>query len=111
MNCEGKRKVEPAQIAVSLPEIKSISMHAVERFRQRTGSTKDDTEICFELFGLLEKSEEVKLKPVYRVIALLNHNFREARYFRSDGFLLVVEGDCIQTIHNGTANRWIPVGN
>ena len=88
------------------PAVKSISGHALERFRQRIGSKQTDEEICFKLFELFEQSKEVRLKPPYNVIALLNHDFRDARYFRVDGLLLVVEGDCIMTVHNGQADRW-----
>ena len=99
-------KAEMESTATPLPAVKSISVHAIERFRQRTGSKQTDEQICFKLFELFEQSREVKLKPPFNVIALLNHNFREARYFRAGGFILVVEGDCISTIHGGEAKRW-----
>jgi hypothetical protein len=90
-----------------LPKINAARMHAIDRFRQRTGSTQSDVEVCGKLLDMLAKAREVRLRPPYNVIALLNHDFHDARYFRSGGFILVVEDDCISTVHNGQADRWI----
>jgi hypothetical protein len=88
------------------PEVSGVRMHAIDRFRERTGSKQSEEEICHKLLEMLAKAKEVKLKPPYNVVALLNHDFRDARYFRSGGFILVVEGDCISTVHHGQAGRW-----
>jgi len=89
-----------------LPEVNGARMHAIDRFRERTGSNQSDEEVCRKLLEMMAKAKEVKLKPPYNVVALLNHDFRDARYFRSGGFILVVEGDCISTVHHGQADRW-----
>jgi len=82
------------------------SPHAIQRFRERTGSEKSDEKIRLKLLALWANAKEVKLKREYRAIALLNHGLREARYFRAGGFVLVIENDQISTVHNGEAGRW-----
>jgi hypothetical protein len=99
-------RAEPEAAHAPLTEVNGATMHAIDRFRERTGSKHSDEEVCRKLLEMLATAKEVKLKPPYNVIALLNHNFQDARYFRSGGFILVVEGDCISTVHHGQAGRW-----
>jgi hypothetical protein len=84
----------------------TVTNHAIKRFRERTGSKKSDDKIRTRLLTILSNAKEVRLKKKFRVAALLNHHLRDARYFQLGGFVLVVEGDCLSTIHRGEANRW-----
>jgi hypothetical protein len=83
-----------------------MTRHAAERWKQRTRlKTADD---------LLERwndetasAVEIKLDGVGRTLALLGHEFKDARYFRSkSGWIFVVEGDTIVTVHEGSAKRF-----
>ena len=83
-----------------------ISNHAIERFRERSGTKKNDKEIARKLCYFLTKAKEVELKKHYGVIALLNHDFKPAKYYNYNGWILVVEDDELKTIHMGEAGRW-----
>jgi hypothetical protein len=43
----------------------------------------------------------------YGAIQLINQDFKDAKYFRADGRILVVVKDRIMTCHLGEAGRWI----
>ena len=91
----------------SLQQTLTIIPHAIQRYRERTGSKQSEENVRKKIFKIILKGCEVKLKPKYRVIALINHRFENARYFRnSNGMIVVVENNVVKTIHKGTANRW-----
>ena len=84
-----------------------ISAHAIERFRERTGSKKNDKSIQKRLLFFLNKSTEVELsKGYYRSIAIINHNFKVATYYQYGEWIMVVESNELKTIHRGEAKRW-----
>lgn len=83
-----------------------VNPHAILRYRQRTGSTRSAETIKNKLLKMLENPKEVFLKQKFRVLALLNHNLVEARYYKHGEFILVVRGNELITIHEGTADRW-----
>ena len=83
-----------------------VNPHAVVRYKERTGSKKEDDSIRSKILKMFVNSYEVFLKPKYRATALLNHDFVEARYFRYFEWIIVVRGSEIITIHEGTADRW-----
>ena len=86
-----------------------ISHHAIERMRNRGNMGQNsDMQIAHRLRIMLRDSEEMKLKPGHDVIALLNHDFKKARYFKHGKWILVMEDDTIVTAHTGEAKRWIP---
>ena len=43
----------------------------------------------------------------YRAIQLINHDFKDAKYYKADGWILVVVKDRIVMCHPGEAGRWI----
>ena len=86
----------------------SIAQHAIDRYRERTGSKKCDATVCERLAARIASAEEMQLKPKYRVIELIAHG-TPAQYWRSSDILFVVEGGVIVTIHRGEAGRWIPL--
>lgn len=89
----------------------TVSKHAINRWRERTHSQADDFEVAEKLRRILYKfrSREVELKPQYRLIELLDHNFEHARYWTNGEHYIVVASNTIVTIHTGKAKRWQPV--
>lgn len=92
-----------------------ITEHAVDRWMARSG-TKNRDRARRMLRSMLERSEEVDLKPNYRATQLLNHAFKAARYFlhrspyKGRKWILVVVDNELKTVHNGSsksgAARW-----
>lgn len=82
--------------------------HAIEKWRKYTGSSDSALAIMHYLSRMYERGEEVKLKKKYQVQQIIEHGFTKAHYYRSDGFILVVNHDktAIITVHDGKAGRW-----
>lgn len=85
----------------------AISQHAIERFRERTGSKKSDATVCERLASRIATAEEMELKPKFHVIEMIAHG-THAQYWRSHDLMFVVEAGTIVTIHYGEADRWVP---
>lgn len=84
-----------------------VTQHAIDRMRNRGNmSQNSDMQIAHRMRIMLRDSDEQKLKPGHDVIALLNHDFKKARYFRHGKWILVVEDGALKTVHAGEANRW-----
>ena len=83
-----------------------VNPHAIVRYKERTGSKKEDHSVRSKILKMFVNAYEVSLKPKYRATALLNHDFVEARYFRYFEWIIVVRGNEIITVHEGTADRW-----
>lgn len=86
--------------------IAEITRHAAARWRERTGER-----IPLNLRKLwdeqIETAEEIELDSVGLTIALLNHRFKDARYFRSKGgWVFVLQSGKIVTVHHGTAKQF-----
>ena len=85
---------------------KEISSHALERYRERSGSIKSDDTVIRLLTERIGKAKEMELLPKFKLIEMLAHG-TNTRYFRcQDGMMAVVENDIIVTIHKGEAKRW-----
>jgi len=85
-----------------------VTQHAINRYRERTDCKLNDNQIEEKILEYYGKSEKVDLRPEYKAIALLNHNFKQANYYRFSQFILVVEGMFLKTIHFGQAKkRWV----
>lgn len=83
-----------------------ITKHAARQWGRRTGET--DPAVLRQTWDE-ETSHvvEIELDAVNRTRALLNHNFSDARYFRSrNGWVFVVCGDKVVTVHGGAASRF-----
>jgi hypothetical protein len=90
--------------------VKYITSHALERWMQRTGCTSE-RKAHATLKRQFALATEVELAPAYKTIALLNHDFKPARYFKFDKWVFVVSDEgALVTIHSGTAKRWVPLG-
>ena len=84
-----------------------VSQHAIDRYRDRTGSNKSSKIIVERIKDQLSKAEEYVLKQKFKVIALLSHNFEESQYFKTrNGMIFVVLDNTVKTVHEGTADRW-----
>ncbi len=80
--------------------------HAIQRFRDRANKVGSDEALRAIMIKMANEGREMVLKKKFRVIALINNNFRDARYIKHGRFILVIEGDQITTIHDGAADRW-----
>lgn len=86
----------------------TITAHALQRYRERTGTTKGEVSVLNRIRERMEKAEEIRLKEKFRLIELLAHG-RIARFFRQADMVFVVEDGMLITTHNGTADRWEPM--
>ncbi len=106
---DNERRIELSPAAPPII-VKFITTHALQRWMERTDCTSK-SQARTNLKELIAKSTEVELAPRFKVIALLNHDLKPARYFKFDRWIFVVsEQGGLVTIHSGTAKRWIPLG-
>lgn len=88
------------------PDLKyKISAHAIDRFIERTGC-KSRQHAESTLKGLINEADELELKDRYKALQLINHNYRDARYYRRADWLLVVCNETVVTCHRAEAKRW-----
>lgn len=94
-----------------VPSEFTVTKHAIDRWRERTGDTGSDLGIRNKIVKKIHAATEVELTGYYKAIALINHNFQEARYYQSGKWIFVVEehSKAIKTVHEGTAERWTPI--
>lgn len=83
--------------------VRVISQHAVDRFRERSGSQQSEDKICKKLFEMADKATPVSLKEHLRVREMLYHDFQSALYLKFSDWILVVVGNELVTIHH---NEW-----
>lgn len=85
-----------------------VSDHAVARFRERTGSGKDDVYVRNRVLELVGKAKPAKFrKPAYATMALLNHDFERADYRIYNDMVFVIVRNCVMTIHKNESKRWM----
>src|SRR5690349_5667970 len=90
--------------------VKYITKHALTRWMERTECTSE-RQAHATIKKHFARATEVELAPAYKAIALLNHDFKPARYFKFEKWVFVVSDEgALLTIHSGTAKRWIPLG-
>lgn len=103
--CNRDRLIDRSELVGHAVGLK-VSEHAVLRFRERSGCNKSDETVSKRILYMVDRAVEVSPKLNFGVIALLNHGFREARYFRSDHWVFVVCENMVVTVHDGDADRW-----
>lgn len=87
--------------------ITAIQQHAIDRFKQRTGCKRSDDYVSRKIFSMMEKAEKTEFKESkFKVLALLNHGFQDAEYFKFRDFIFVVVDGTLKTIHRNEASRW-----
>jgi hypothetical protein len=82
-----------------------LSAHAIMRFMQRSGC-KSLTKAEKAIKRMLDRAEEMRLKDRWKAIQLINHDFKDALYFKWDGWILVICNDTVVTCHLAKAKRW-----
>lgn len=83
-----------------------VTQHALDRFRERSGSKRSDERVLGQMASQLCASTEIELKPQFRIVELMAHGLH-ARFFRApNGMVFVVEEGVLVTAHAGTADRW-----
>ena len=84
-----------------------ITRHAAIQWATRTIETDPGT-LRRTWDAEIATAKEIALDPVGTVLALTAHDFEDARYFRShNGWVFVVSGGKIVTVHSGTAKRFL----
>lgn len=82
-----------------------VATHAVRQYMLRSGC-KSASKAKASLLSMLDKSEEMDVKDRYKAIQLINHHFKDARYFKYGMWLMVTVGNTIVTCHQAEAKRW-----
>lgn len=85
---------------------KSVSLHALSRYRERTGTQKSDQTVCNRITEQLMRAQPMRLKPEFMAIEMINHGIH-ANYWRLGDLMFVVENEVVVTVHRGEADRWI----
>lgn len=102
---EGRTKLQD-----SVGIVRFVTDHALERWVERTANDSKPKALL-SLKKHLARATEVELAPQFKVVALLNHDLKPARYLRFDTWVFVVsEEGGLLTIHTGAAKRWVPLG-
>lgn len=84
----------------------ALTRHALERYRQRTGSLKSDATIATRIACAIASGEEWEMKAQFRLVELIAHG-QAARYFKTPGELIyIVENGVVVTCHHGRADKW-----
>ena len=90
--------------------VKFVTEHALRRWMERTANGSRKKALA-TLKQQLARATEVELAAQFKVVALLNHDLKPARYLRFDTWVFVVsEEGGLLTIHTGAAKRWVPLG-
>jgi hypothetical protein len=85
-----------------------IRQHAINRFMERAGC-KSPEKATATLLRMAEQGVLVTLKPRYRAISLINHQYRDAEYRRYDHWMLVIEDGELATIYRAdNLHRFAP---
>lgn len=82
-----------------------VSNHAVIQYMRRSG-TQSKERARNKLSQLVQRAESIELKDRYKVIQLLNHDFKDAEYLFWAGWVFVVRDEEVITVHKGEAKRW-----
>lgn len=83
----------------------SLSAHAIMRYMQRSGC-KNLVRAEARIKQLLDEADEMELRDRWKAIQLINHDFKDATYFKCGEWLLVVCNDAVVTVHLAKAKRW-----
>lgn len=103
--------IEAERKACASKDLLKLSQHAIVRIRERIfpGEDKTDEDIIFwfarmQLRGNLSKAAVDKKKSV---LQLLNHRLEKADYYIDGaGFIYVVVGQTVKTVHHNEAKRF-----
>jgi len=73
--------------------------HAVERWKERSGSKKSLLLVAATLEKLLADSKEAYMDPGDRLAHMLRHDCQPAEVRMAGQYVLVIEGDTVVTVH------------
>ena len=82
-----------------------LSAHAVERYRERTGSKKGDTSVTNSIRAVVALGREVFLRPNAALRERLYHS-AQGRFFWHGALVAVVENGIIVTVLNYDSKRF-----
>jgi len=83
-----------------------ISHHAIEQFKKRSGSRKSNQHIIEQLTFFINHSKEARPVGNYGAVQLLNHGLKPATYLEYGGWIMVVQGNVLKTIHQNESKRF-----
>jgi hypothetical protein len=92
--------------------VNSVSSHAIERFKERTGATGTFGKILHQMEDWLKRSFKVELKPEARLKKLLNNGVTDADYWcvgtlkKGSGHIMVVVKNTLVTVHRNQSGEW-----
>lgn len=67
-----------------------VTDHAIQRFREWTGSKKGDKEVAEKIQNLLGKAEPLEARPDWLVTRMIKTGFKEIEPYYFRGFLFIV---------------------
>lgn len=84
----------------------TVSTHATRRFMRRSGC-KDALQARRSIERLFDRATETQIDKERRIRQIVRHKFAEAKYYKVDGWIIVVIEKTIVTIHKGEAGYWL----
>jgi len=81
-----------------------VTIHAVEKFRERAESTKSDRSIRGRIERMFEKAVPYEPPVGFRVASLINHKFSATSYYRLGEWVFIVCNDSIVTLYKAGNN-------
>lgn len=106
----GEERQSARKLEQPIGIVKFVTEHALRRWMERTEKGSRSKALT-TLKTHLARATEVELAPQFKVVALLNHDLKPARYLRFETWVFVVSEDGgLLTIHTGAAKRWVPLG-
>lgn len=109
--CEPAQKKKPRIKAVKAGTTTyidiRISFHAMQRFREHTGSRRSNEHVYDKLLDMVTKSEVVEHKhPTFFLRSLLKHKYQKAQYRRYETFIFVLIDHLVATVYVNECDRW-----
>ena len=83
----------------------TLSAHAIERYRQRTGSKKGDVSITNNIRAIVALGKEVFLRPEYQLREMLYHTAK-ARFFWYGALIAIIEDGIVVTVYEYDRKRF-----
>lgn len=82
-----------------------ISQHALDCWRERTGSKKSDASVMARIAENMGNAREMLLHKKYLVLEMIAHG-QHSRFFNLGDMIYVVEEGMIVTIQKWAVDRW-----
>lgn len=84
----------------------TISDHAIQAFRNRTGCKYPDEKIKEKLLEMYSKGQRIQLRKKLRVGNIIRHGFVETIFIGNNGWVMVISDNIMRTIYKDTSKRF-----